>query len=372
MRIAIDVRALASQLTGGGYYTYHLLGALSLLDRENEYLLCAHRPPAHLPPGARQRFRVGGGNYPSGLLWQQVALGRLLVREKADVFHSPLFTLPPRLRCPAIVTVFDLTAIMFPHWHRLKVRYSQKGFLRRSLRDARKVIAISRATRDDILKYFPSAEGKVVVIPLAAPQDFRPREEDSFLVEKLRKGLGKEHGFLLYLGTLEPRKNLPFLLRSYRRLRERMKGETPRLVLAGAPGWKYQAIHREIGLLGLSESVTLTGYVKRRDLPCLYQAARLFLFPSLYEGFGLPPLEAMACGTPVIVSSRSSLPEVVGEAGILADPEDEEAWGKVMEQVLTDKDLARRMKADGLRQAAEFSWERVARETLSLYREVAG
>jgi glycosyltransferase involved in cell wall biosynthesis len=176
--------------------------------------------------------------------------------------------------------------------------------------------------------------------------------------------------YLLYVGTIEPRKNLPTLLQAYRILLDRM-GHAPTLVIAGRKGWLHSPVFRRVTELDLGGQVQFTDWIEQADLPALFSGATAFVYPSLYEGFGLPPLEAMACGTPVICSNASALPEVVGEGGLLVDPRDAGALARAMEQVLTDTSLRADLSARGLAQASKFSWERTARETLAVYDRVA-
>jgi len=205
---------------------------------------------------------------------------------------------------------------------------------------------------------------------------FQPITDPDTLA-RVRNRYGLPERFILYVGTIEPRKNLTTLLEAYAALTSRVSNlqypiSNIHLVIAGRKGWLYEGFFRRLRELGLEREVVFPGFVPDEDLPALYSAAELFVFPSLYEGFGLPPLEAMACGTPVITSNSSSLPEVVGEVGIMVEPRDVRALAEAMELVLTDEGKRREMREKGLRQAARFSWKRTAQETLEVYRSVVG
>jgi glycosyltransferase involved in cell wall biosynthesis len=229
------------------------------------------------------------------------------------------------------------------------------------------VITVSRQSCQDLIKYLPVNPKKINVIPEAASLHFHPLNEAEYLPALERHGIRRP--YILSVGSLEPRKNLLRLLEAYARL----EGSRPSLVIAGARNyWKSSPVVETVSRLGLEQHVRFTGYVEDADLPALYSAASLFVFPSLYEGFGLPVLEAMACGTPVVTSSVSSLPEVAGDAALLVDPRDVDAIASAMRRILDDSDLAADLRARGLARAAQFSWERTARETLAVYEKVLG
>ena len=367
MKIAIDTRALAAVRTGGGNYAYYLLDALSRIDRKNEYLLCAHREAVGAVPALGENFRFKINKYPSGSLWQQVCLPRLLVREKVSLFHSLLFTAPLCVRCPTIITVFDLSPLLFPGWHNWKVYLSIKAFLGASVRNAARIIAISESTKRDIVSVFKVKPEKVRVIPLAAGKRFSLRGKDEPEVKKICRKYAGDNRFILSVGTLEPRKNLEFLICAYKSLLRQNLRNSPLLLLAGGKGWKYSNIFKRVESEGLKEKVVFTGYVPDSELPELYNGASLFVFPSLYEGFGIPLLEAMSSGVPVIAGRHSSIPEVVGDGGKLMDGWDADEWALEMKRLLESRELSERMSTAALAQAQKFSWEKCARETLEVY-----
>ncbi|HVS02721.1 MAG TPA: glycosyltransferase family 1 protein [Thermoanaerobaculia bacterium] len=363
-RIAIDVRALVGTPTGIGVYTRALLAALSRRGGW-ELVGMAHRSPETNGWAAGAGVSVEVQPAPSGVLWQQLALPRRLARGDIDLLWSPLQTLPLAGRTPAVVTVHDLTALLLPETHRLEVRLSQAPFLERSLRRARRVVAVSEATAEDLRHFFPEASAKVRVVPNGVAPEFRPAGEEA--VAETRRELGLPRGYLLYAGTLEPRKNVHRLVAAWEALRHEEQGALP-LVLVGPYGWKSRALVRRLAALA-PQGLRLLGRVEPARLVQLMQAATVFVYPSLYEGFGLPAAEAMACGVPVVASRAASLPEVVGDAGLLVDPEDAGELGGAIRHLLDRPDRRRELAARGLRRAAAFTWERAAETMDALFRE---
>ncbi len=289
-----------------------------------------------------------------------------------DLLHGLAFAAPVAAHCPTVITVHDLSFLRFPDafrpFHRTYLTWATKASTRR----ARRIIAVSESTRQDVIAYCNVAPDKVVVIPNGVTEVFTPAPETEVQAQAQRLGLPDR--FILYLGTLEPRKNLVRLLDAYALLR-RMRGhagDTPPLVLAGGKGWYYDEIMTRVGELGLEDVVIFPGYVPQEDLPWYYRAASLFVYPSMFEGFGLPVLEAMACGTPVITTTASSLPEVAGEAACLIEPTDIEGLAAAMNRRLDDPELIAAMRAAGIRQAARFSWDHTATATADLYRRELG
>jgi glycosyltransferase involved in cell wall biosynthesis len=296
---------------------------------------------------------------PLGVIWQQVQLPRRLARGDVDLFWSPLQTLPLAGRVPAVVTVHDLTALLYPETHTARVRWSQLPFLERSLDRARAVIVVSAATAADLRRHFPSSAAKVRVVYPGVDPAFAPAAPDE--VRRIREELGLPGGYLLSVATLEPRKNLARLLDAWEALRREEPAATPPLVLAGGKGWHSAALERRIADLA-PLGLTHLGRVDDARLIRLFQGARIFVYPSLYEGFGLPPLEAMACGVPVVTSDAASLPEVVGDAGVTVDPRDAEALAGALQALLAAPERAADLARRGRERAARFTWERAAAE----------
>jgi glycosyltransferase involved in cell wall biosynthesis len=310
--------------------------------------------------------------------FEQPALGveLLKLRPRPQVIHSPDFV-PPRYRTmKAVANIQDLAFLKFPSMVLLtdeSKRYYDQVY--RAAQDADALIALSNSARDDIVSLLGVAPEKVAVIPAAAREEFRPPTDFRQAQELAARALGLPGdggGYILFVGTIEPRKNLPTLLEAYRKLLDGNRvSPAPALVLAGREGWLFEQVHAKIDELKLREHVHLPGGVDDAALVSLYQGALAFAMPSLYEGFGLPVLEAMQSGVPVVSSNAGSLAEVAGDAAILVDPRDVEGWTAGLERVLLDQEAAARLVEAGLRQARRFSWERAARETWALYGKVA-
>ncbi|MDD3245398.1 MAG: glycosyltransferase family 1 protein [Methanosarcina sp.] len=284
-----------------------------------------------------------------------------------DLIHNP-FQIPTYFKFKKqryIITIHDLTPILFSKTHSLKRSLVYKLLLPKTLKTADKIIADSNSTKDDLVNYFNLPENKIKVIYLAADNKFNILKDTE--IQSIKHKYNLNLPFVLYVGTLEPRKNIVTLLKAFSKLKEKVHHK---LVIVGNKGWKFKEIFETVDKLDLQNYIIFTGYVQDADLPALYNAADLFVYPSLYEGFGLPPLEAMACGCPVITSNTSSLPEVVGDAGIMVDPYDIDGLADSMYKVLTDEGLRINMSKKGLDRAKMFSWEKCAKETFKVYEEV--
>lgn len=370
MHIGLNAHLLSSsrsyRAAGINWYVYSLLKHLPTVagqhsftvflgDREAGEALTGLQTRVSTLPTARPAVRIA---------WEQLVQPMRLMAERVDLLHSLAFVQPVVLPCPGIVTIYDLSFVLFPQrhqpWRRLYLRWGS-GL---SARRAKRVVAISASTKRDIINLLGVPEEKVDVVPCGVDDDFRPVDKPE-LLDELRRKHSLPPRMLLFVGTIEPRKNLTTLLKSYALLRERMK--PPPLVIGGPRGWRHGEVFSLAEELDLLDEVLFPGYIARDELPLWYNAADLFVYPSLYEGFGLPPLEAMACGTPVVVSDTSSLPEVVGDAGILVDPTSAEELAQAMERVLTDIELRDLLRARGLERARTFTWQRTARDTVSVY-----
>jgi len=354
MKIAIDTQTTLGQKSGFGFYVKNLVEALAKVDPKDEYVL--------ISPNTEKDFST-----PQRWFWDQFIFPRRARKAQVDLLHQPCFSAPLWYSSKVIVTCHDLISIFFPENLPLASRLFYSKWEPFSYRKASKIIAISEHTKRDIMALLKIPEEKIRVIPLAASKDFRPIKSKRKIKEVQKKYKTGEN-YILDVGTIEPRKNLPFLVRSFAlAVRE---GVDANLVITGKKGWYYQGLFKLVADLNLQDKVIFTGYVEEKELPSLYSAAKAFVFPSLYEGFGLPPLEAMACGVPVISSNTSSMPEVIGKAGILISPKDERLWAKTIVNILKDKALAQTLSEWGIRQAKKFSWEETARKTIEVYKEV--
>jgi glycosyltransferase involved in cell wall biosynthesis len=320
------------------------------------------------PPGLsviRSRWDTSGPW--QRIAWEQTRLAA--ISHQLDLVHGLAFAIPLACACPAIVTVHDLSFLRHPSAFRWFNRTYLSFITRISTRRAARVIAVSESTSRDVITFCGVPGERVIVVPNGVAEEFHPSgPADRGAVAEFRRRSGLPERFILFLGTLEPRKNLVRLLEAYALRAD----ELPALVIAGAKGWFYDTIFTRVNDLGLTERVVFPGFVPTEELPWWYRAAELFVYPSLFEGFGLPVLEAMACGTPTITSNASALPEVAGDAALLIDPEDVEALSEAMARVLSQPDVAARMREDGLRQAARFSWMRTAEQTVGVYRSALG
>jgi glycosyltransferase involved in cell wall biosynthesis len=283
-----------------------------------------------------------------------------------DLAHVQYF-IPPSAPCPVITTIHDVAFRRFPALFPLKHRLLLNLLIPSSARNAAAVITCSESTRRDLMELYDLPSERIVVTPYAADPIYRPMDADEAR-QAVRARFRIRSPYLLSVGVLQPRKNLARLVRAYNRI----AGDLPhRLVLVGKEGWAGEELRRAIGESPPGKAPVFTGYVPDADLPALYAGADIFVYPSLYEGFGLPPLEAMACGAPVITSNTSSLPEVVGDAGVTVDPLDTEALARAILDLLQDEARRSSLREAGLRRAAGFSWDRTARETLAVYRRIA-
>ena len=367
MRVAVDGRLLYYRRAGIGQYTLRLLEALTQVAPEERFLFL------HDWRQRRRLLRAPNLDHvriytPSHHRWEDFLLPAELLTLRLDLLHSPDFILPTRRTCAGVVTVHDLAFLRFPQWLTPQAaRYY--GRIDRAVRSAEQVIAVSECTRRDLLELLDVPPEKVSVIYEAAGPPFQPHEVPAVSREFRGRHLAPQR-FALFVGTIEPRKNLPTLLRAFRRMLERYPdlAPHPRLILAGEQGWLSESLLGLVNELRLAQEVAFLGAVTTEELVWLYNAARFLVFPSLYEGFGLPPLEAMACGTPVIASQAGALPEVVGRAGVLLDPADVEGWAEAMAQLWADGPRREELRRLGLEQAARFSWQEAARQTLDVYR----
>lgn len=364
--IGVDLRALVPEATGIGVYTLSLLRAL-MARGEARFLGLAHKAPLTRAELAAIGVPWEARWAPLGVFWQQALLPRRLARGDIDLFWSPLSILPAFCPVPAVVTVHDLTVWLYPETHTFKVRASQLPFIARTLERADRIIAISEATANDLHRYFPACSARVRVIYNGVDPAFRPGSADE--IAATRRELGCPEGYILYSGTLEPRKNLGLLLDAWEILRQRQPGVVLPLLLAGPYGWGGADLLSRLAALAPA-GVRHLGRLERAQQVRVMQAASAFVYPSLYEGFGLPPAEAMACGVPTVVSNTSSLPEVVGNAGLQVAVEDAPGLARALGRLLADRDFAERLGAAGREQSRRFSWEKAAAETATLFAEL--
>jgi glycosyltransferase involved in cell wall biosynthesis len=368
VRIAIDATSVPRQRAGAGTYIYNLVQALPQVDRENTYFVFAKRETFDRHSLQRDGFRLVSVSLPSRLarmLWEQVMLPLHLSRLGVDVLHSPHYTTPlASVGWRRVVTFHDVTFFLLPRRYPLLRRLYFQGASRAGARLADLAIAVSETVKGDVVRYLGLPAEKVRAVPLAPGPGFHPLE-DSARMEAVRDRYGLPPRFILNVGTLEPGKNQATLVRAFHRLKG--QGLEQGLVIAGQKGWMYEKLFRLVDGLGLRDEVRFVGHLPEDDLAAVYNMADLFVFPSLYEGFGLPPLEAMACGLPVVASSAPALAEVLDGAALLVDACDASALAEASARALRDKRLRSRLRRQGLERASQFSWERTARGTVAAY-----
>jgi glycosyltransferase involved in cell wall biosynthesis len=377
-RIGIDVTAALEQGAGIGRYTRELVQALIAADKGEtgaEYHFFQarlNRPPAGTLPDKSfiRRHTAPVNDVWLYRLWYRLRLPLPVqwVTGKLDLFHSPDFVLPPvQGKIPTLLTVHDLAFIHHPNAYTPALVNYLNQAVPWSIARVSHILAVSEATRQDLIQLWQVDPAKITVLYGGVSRAFRPVAETKQLKATRRKYDLGDAPYLLSVGTIQPRKNYQLLIRAFRPI----AADWPHnLVIAGGKGWLYEEMLAEVEKQGLNGRVIFTGFVDDEDLPALYTDAALFLFPSLYEGFGLPILEAMACGAPVISSNASSLTEVVGQAGRLLPPEDEAGWTAVINDLLDAPVERAEMVAAGFLQARQFSWSRSGRQLLALYQEM--
>ena len=371
MRIGIDYTAAVRQGAGIGRYARSLVRGLAKVGDAHSYrLLIAGGAPRAAEEEWPRNFRLISlplSDYWMTVLWQRlrVPLWADLFSGPVDLFHSPDFVLPPIRRAKTIVTVHDLSFLRYPECYEAAFREYLESAVPRSVNRADLVLADSESTRRDLIELLAVESDRVEVLYSGVDGRFHPIADEVFLA-RVRERYGLPERFILSVGTLQPRKNLERLIEAYARLADGIDFEM-RLVVAGGWGWLYESIFRRVEDLGLDGKVVFLGFFADDDLPALYNLADLFVFPSLYEGFGLPPLEAMACGVPVVSSNVSSLPEVVGGAAEMVDPLDVDGLAEAMLWVLSDGGLRAEMIRKGLARAGQFTWEAAVRVLLCIY-----
>ncbi len=366
MRIGIDARIVHYSSGGLRRYVQFLLQALAALDGENEYFVLHSRKQRNAVV-AGPSFRPIACWTPSHHRLERWAFGAEIARLRLDLLHSPDFIPPSVGYRRSVITVQDLSFLRYPHFLTAESRRYYNRQIRWAVRRADHILTISQATRRDVTSMLGVAPDKLTVTHLAADPSFRPLAPQD--VERTISKHNLRAGYILFVGTLEPRKNVGGLLRAYRILLDAKSSSAP-LVVASGQGWLNEAGFEEVRYIGLEEHITFLQSVPDEDLPALYGGAGVLAMPSFYEGFGLPALEAMACGTPVVVAKRAALPEVVGDGGLLIDPEDSGEIAKAVERVLTDREFRSRLSEKALEQAARFTWRRTAEQTLQVYRSV--
>lgn len=383
MKITIDALPLMSEKTGIGYYTHHLLSEFVKIAPDNDYYLCDVLGKQGFynmvrlkknPSNDDDFFRMAKVPFPF------MTLARLLLMlqkkltfhatkiEESDVFLGTNFRGIFKDSFKTVLTIHDMAYAYFPEaTEQESLKYLQQE-LPSAAEKAHAIITVSESTKRDVVRFLHISPEKIAVVHLGVAESFRPLSDHAPL-KAVRERYRLPHAFILSVGTIQPRKNLTGLLEAYALLRAD-DGFRADLVIAGGKGWKSERLKDHIKSLGLEGRVHFTGYVDENDLPALYNLAEVFVFPSFYEGFGLPLLEAMACGVPVVASNNSSIPEIAGDAAVLVDPHSPESIAHGIKQAINEPDLRRGCIERGIARSRLFTWEKCARETLAVLRTV--
>lgn len=365
MKIGIDARLPYYRMGGISQYVLHLLSALAELDETNQYTVFHSRKDQKTYVPGRRNFSRRDLWTPCHHKWERTALAVELMPHRLEVIHSPDFIPPSFGAKRRVITVHDLNFVFFPQFLTEDSLRYYHGQIAWAVKQADRISADSEATRQDLIEQLGVQAEKITTVHLAAnPLYARPCSPANVRETLQRHNLPE--GYILCVGTLEPRKNIPALAHAYAQLLRSGAVDVP-LVLVGGKGWKYEEVFDTIRELRLEKQVKHLSGIEDAELAQLYHAAGVLVTPSFYEGFGLPALEAMHCGCPIVVSNRGSLAEVAGDAGILLEPEDIDGWSSAILKVLEDSEFRERMIAAGYAQAEKFTWSNAARKTLALY-----
>jgi glycosyltransferase involved in cell wall biosynthesis len=370
MHIGIDAHAIGAQQGGNETYIRNLIVALAKLDQTNQYTL--YFSVAAAADAWRNRyanFAVRLLPPPTPLVRVPLALALELRRRPVDVLHVQ-YTAPPFCPAPIVTTIHDLAFEHLPETFTRRGKAQLRLTVRRTARHAAHILTVSEFSRQDIIKTYRLPPDKITVTHNGCEAHFTPQPASKREAETIKQKFGIARDYLLAVGSLQPRKNLLRLLRAYAHLREQQPGFRLQLVIVGRQLWLYQEILREIQQQSFAADVIVTGYASDEDLPALYRSAVALVYPSLFEGFGLPPLEAMACGTPVITSNSSSLPEVTGDAALLVNPYEESELAQAMWRITNDAAWRLQLSRAGIEQAKRFTWSAAAEKTWAIYQAI--
>lgn len=381
MKIAIDIRAAAGEKAGKGWYTFNLVRGLLEAENfsnskagaignkkkqiQNQYILYSKEKIAGFDGFKNVRLKIFKT---PGALWH-LKVAHDIIREKAEIFFAPSSYIIPAIlpkSVKTVITIHDLVAFLYPDSHNKKATIIEKLLLRRALKKAAHVVAVSKNTGSDILDHFQCEAGKISVIHCAAGGEFQPIPPEN--LQKFRIQTNLPASFFLAVGTLEPRKNYPNLIRAFQKVSKRFPDY--HLLVVGKKGWQYGPIYELVKAGYLNKKVHFLNYLSTKSLVNLYNLAHALVFPSFYEGFGMPPLEAMQCGCPVIASHTSSMPEVAGDSALLINPESPDQIADAMIKLIKDPGLHAQLKAGGTKRAGKFSWEKSARELLKIFKKI--
>lgn len=354
MKIGIDVQTTLGQKTGFGFYVENLVAHLKKYNHKNFYKL--YKPEYQSDFNTPQRFK-----------WDQFSFPNMAKQDRVDILHQPCFSAPVFYSGKVVVTIHDLIAIKFNKDIPFYSRQFFGKWMPFSYRYADRIIAISEHTKKDIIDILKIPEEKITVIYEAADAACK-YVSDKNIINKVKNKYGIKGDYLIHIGTINPRKNLEFLIKVFSEVVK--KHPSIKLVITGKKGWYYEGLFKLVEKLNLKKNVIFTGYIEDSEKPVLYSGAKIFLFPSLYEGFGLPILESMACKTPVISSNTSSLPELIGDAGIKISPHKKDEWVSAIDNLLSDEKIRKKFIDKSASQLEKFSWDKCAKETIKVYEDL--
>jgi glycosyltransferase involved in cell wall biosynthesis len=368
MRIAIDARKLRD--FGIGTYIRNILIELSRLDRQTEYVVLCRPDDVETGDVLGRNFRMVPEPAPTYSVAEQFRIPLSLARERVNMVHEPHYVLPPLVRCPSVVTIHDCIHLMFPEYLPNKLAHVYaRGSMWTASKKADRILTVSEASKRDILRFFDVPPDKVVVAYNAIDERFLT-PADPERMELVRQRYQLDHPFVLYVGNIKPHKNIQRLIAAFGSARGQCD-EQLKLIIIGDEISKYPGLRQSVHKHKLDKHVRFLGFQPMETLAAFYRLARAFVFPSLYEGFGLPPLEAMACGAPVVTSNVSSLPEVAGDAALLVDPHDEDAIADGIVRAVNDEPLRAALIEKGKQRARTFSWKQSVQRIHEIYMEVA-
>ena len=374
MNIAIDATSIPKNKTGVGVYLVNLINELSNIDYNNDYYIFVQSDDADSFNIDKANFNfiiIDSNKYRKTilrLLWEQLILPKKLKRYNIDILHSPHYTAPIFSKVSKVITFHDMTFYTLPQVHTFFKRLLFKTYMKISSKIADKILTVSKSTAKDVQKILKVNSDKICVTYNAKKDIYRPINDKKKIKEICLK-YKISNDYILFVGTLEPRKNIKTLIKSYSKLIDEINKDI-KLVIVGKKGWMYKEIFKLIKYLEIEEKVIFTGFADLDDLPYLYNGAEMFVYPSIYEGFGIPVLESISCGVPTITSNVSSMPEVIGNAGITIDPTDIIELKNSMKKIIKNDNLKKKLKNLGIKQSKKFTWENCAINTLEVYQKV--
>lgn len=371
-RIGIDVTPLPKKPVGAGQYIINLVNGILQSDSEFDYYIIAHEddfPFFQLPEKFKEKF-IFVSDHGRGIriLWEQFILPFVLLKNKIDLLHCLHYSRPIFSPCPVIVTIHDMTFFLIPEMHLWIKKIYFRFFIQYSAKNCPYVIAISESTKKDMVNILKIPSEKIVVTILGKSEDFK-QIYDHEKFEQIKNKYKLPDQFILFVGLIEPRKNVGLLIQSYLDVVMNLDNNTD-LVVAGRWGWESQKITELVESSDFSNRIHFPGYIDQNDLPILFNMAKIFIYPSNYEGFGLPVLEAMACGTPVITTNVSSMPEFVGDSGFLIEPENRNALSNAILTLINNETLQSSLSTKALAQSKKFTWNNTVKQTISLYKKL--